>query len=106
MVAVMSKSAMTPSFNGRTATIEPGVRPIIFFASEPTASTVSERTSTATTEGSRMTIPLPFIYTRVFAVPKSIPISFENIDFPLSSVFQTVFRSNILNNLSLSYIMV
>jgi len=33
MVAVISKSAMTPSFKGRIATIEPGVRPIISFAS-------------------------------------------------------------------------
>ena len=32
MVAVISKSAITPSFNGRTATIEPGVRPIISLA--------------------------------------------------------------------------
>ena len=84
MVAVMSKSAITPSFRGRTATIEPGVRPIISFAWEPTAKTVSERTSTATTDGSRITIPLPFMKTRVLAVPRSIPMSFENIIyFPL-----------------------
>ncbi len=85
MVAVMSKSAITPSFIGRTATMEPGVRPIISFACLPTASTVSVRTSTATTEGSRITMPLPFINTSVLAVPRSIPISFENIGYiPLS----------------------
>ena len=34
----MSKSAITPSFNGRIAWMWPGVRPIIRFASVPTAS--------------------------------------------------------------------
>ena len=72
---VTSKSAMTPSFRGRTADMEPGVRPIISLASLPTAMTMFSLTSIATTEGSRMTMPLPFIYTRVFAVPRSIPIS-------------------------------
>ena len=43
MVAVMSKSAITPSLSGRTATIDPGVRPIISLAAVPTASTVSLR---------------------------------------------------------------
>ena len=33
IVAVISKSAITPSFNGRIATIEPGVLPIISLAS-------------------------------------------------------------------------
>ena len=36
MLAVMSKSAMTPSFSGRTATMLPGVRPMTSFASWPT----------------------------------------------------------------------
>ena len=77
MSAVISKSAMTPSFRGRTAVMEPGVRPIISFASAPTATTLFgvERTSTATTEGSRMTMPLPLTKTSVLAVPRSIPIS-------------------------------
>ena len=35
--SVTSKSAMTPSFSGRTALMWPGVRPIIRFASLPTA---------------------------------------------------------------------
>ena len=80
MAAVTSKSAMTPSFKGRTATMEPGVRPSISLACLPTASTSSERTSTATTEGSRITMPLPRINTNVFAVPRSMPISFENME--------------------------
>ena len=79
MAAVTSKSAMTPSFKGRTATMEPGVRPSISLACLPTASTSSVRTSTATTEGSRITMPLPRINTSVFAVPKSMPMSLENI---------------------------
>ena len=33
--------------------------------------------SIATTDGSFNIIPLPFIVTKIFAVPKSIPISFE-----------------------------
>ena len=57
--SAISKSAMTPSFIGRTATMFPGVRPSIFFASAPTASTFSVFFSTATTEGSFRTIPLP-----------------------------------------------
>ena len=78
--AVMSKSAITPSLRGRTAVMEPGVLPIISLASVPTATTLGGLYfwSTATTEGSLMTMPLPFTKTRVLAVPKSIPISSEN----------------------------
>ena len=79
MLVVTSKSAMTPSFKGRTVTMEPGVRPMTSLASWPTHLTLSVLVSTATTLGSRMMMPLPFMYTRVFAVPKSMPISFENI---------------------------
>lgn len=51
----------------------------------PTAMTIFSLTSIATTDGSRMTMPLPFIYTRVFAVPRSIPISrLNNIHLFLS----------------------
>ena len=63
MFSVISKSAMTPSFSGRIATIEPGVRPSIFFASAPIASTrraPRESFCTATTEGSLHTMPSPF----------------------------------------------
>ncbi len=62
IAAVTSKSAMTPSFIGRMATMLPGVRPSISFASLPTASTLRPpRPSccTATTEGSLETIPSP-----------------------------------------------
>ncbi|MNC30053.1 hypothetical protein D3C75_783250 [compost metagenome] len=78
MVAVVSKSAITPSFMGRTARILPGVRPIIILAELPTATMalLFESVRWATTEGSRTTIPLPFTYTSVLAVPKSIPKSF------------------------------
>ena len=82
MEAVMSKSAITPSFSGRTATMLPGVRPMTSLASIPTYRTVSLRVSTATTDGSRMMIPLPFMKIRVLAVPRSIPISFENENMP------------------------
>ena len=40
MLVVTSKSAITPSLSGRTATIEPGVLPITSFASCPTQRTV------------------------------------------------------------------
>ncbi len=62
IAAVTSKSAMTPSFIGRMATMLPGVRPSISFASLPTARTLRPpRASccTATTEGSFETMPIP-----------------------------------------------
>src|SRR5688572_27500627 len=52
-----------------------GVRPIIRFASEPTACTAPVFVSIATTEGSDTTIPRPRTYTSVFAVPRSIATS-------------------------------
>ena len=79
ILVVMSKSAITPSLSGLTATMEPGVLPITSFASCPTYLTRSYFTSTATTLGSRIIMPFPRIYTRVFAVPRSIPISLVNI---------------------------
>ena len=42
---------------------------------------VSVRVSTATTEGSRMMMPLPFIKIKVLAVPRSTPISLEKPKF-------------------------
>ncbi len=54
---VTSKSAITPFFKGRTATIEDGVRPSIRFASAPMARTLRVSRSMATTEGSRSTMP-------------------------------------------------
>src|ERR1051326_8869049 len=56
----------------------PGVRPSICFASSPTASTRFVSLSMATTEGSRRRMPRPRTWTRVFAVPRSIPMSREN----------------------------
>ena len=60
ITCVESRSAITPSVTGRMAVMLAGVRPIIFLASSPTASTcrrASERT--ATIVGSRSTMPLP-----------------------------------------------
>ena len=81
MAAVTSKSAITPSLRGRTATMEPGARPMTALASWPTLRTRSSslRGSTATTLGSRMMMPRPFMYTRVLAVPRSMPMSLVNI---------------------------
>src|SRR3954465_1609788 len=50
----------------------PGVRPIIFHASWPIASTSFERLLSAITVGSLRMIPWPREYTSVFAVPRSI----------------------------------
>ena len=72
ITSVTSKSAITPSLSGRSAMIEPGVRPIMRFASAPTAKTRLSLLSIATTEGSLMTMPWPRTATSVFAVPKSI----------------------------------
>jgi hypothetical protein len=57
--SVVSGSAMTPSRRGRMAIMFPGVFQSIRLASEPTAMTRLVPRSTATTEGSFMTIPLP-----------------------------------------------
>ena len=57
-----SKSAITPSRNGRMAVILPGVRPSIILASSPTASTCLRPlcSAMATTDGSFSTMPRPF----------------------------------------------
>src|SRR3989338_3722356 len=70
---------MTPSFMGRCATMESGVRPSISFASWPTAMIVLSVKEIATTVGSLITIPFFGTNTRVLAVPKSIPIFCKNI---------------------------
>ena len=80
---MMSKSAITPFFNGLMTLILPGVRPTILYASVPTATTLSLSVSTATTEGSFKTIPLPDTFIRTFAVPKSIPISLATLVPPV-----------------------
>src|SRR5215217_1076086 len=76
--SVTSKSAITPSFKGRIATMFPGVRPSIRFAADPTATTLSVLVSIATTEGSESTIPCPLTNTSVLAVPRSIATSRPN----------------------------
>src|SRR5580698_2044144 len=63
---------------GRMATMLPGVRPSISFASLPTASTSPLVLLIATMEGSLTTMPLPLAYTSVFAVPRSMARSDEN----------------------------
>ena len=50
---------MTPWRSGRIAEMLAGVRPIIRRASVPTAWTVPDSASTATTDGSETTIPRP-----------------------------------------------
>ena len=75
MRSVTSKSAMTPSLSGRTATMFPGVLPIIRLASTPTATIWPVLVLRATTDGSLSTIPRPRTYTRVFAVPRSTAMS-------------------------------
>src|SRR5215470_4143247 len=76
--SVTVKSAITPSFIGRMATMFPGVRPSMSLASLPTASGWFESLLIATIEGSLTTIPRPLAYTKVFAVPRSIARSLEN----------------------------
>ena len=78
MCSTVSKSAMTPSRSGRIATMFAGVRPTIRLASVPTVRTRPVRLSIATTEGSEITTPLLRTYTKVFAVPRSMPMSLEN----------------------------
>ena len=78
--SVTSKSAMTPSFMGRMATMLPGVLPSISLADWPTASTRLVTRLMATMEGSKTTIPLERVYTRQVAVPRSTARSEENSD--------------------------
>src|SRR5437867_3958692 len=75
--SVTLKSAITPSFKGRMATMLPGVRPSMSLASRPTASISPVSLLMATIEGSLTTIPLPIANTRVLAVPRSIAKSEE-----------------------------
>ena len=56
---VISWSEITPPCKGRMATTFPGVRPSIFRAAEPTCKILPVFLSTATTDGSRTTMPLP-----------------------------------------------
>ena len=80
--SVTIKSAITPSFKGLIACMFPGVLPSIVLASSPTAKTdfFPPSVITATTDGSFSTTPCPFKTTSVFAVPRSIAISWDHID--------------------------
>ncbi len=72
MRSVRSKSVMAPWRMGRSATMYPGVRPIICQASSPMARTSRERLLSATTVGSFNTMPRPRSNTKVLAVPRSM----------------------------------
>ena len=88
--SVTSKSLITPSLRGRTAMMLAGVRPSIRFASAPMASTRLVRWSIATTDGSLMTMPRSRTWTRVLAVPRSMPMSRENSPRKASSMKRIV----------------
>ena len=68
------KSAITPSRSGRMVLMLSCVFSYISLAFSPTASTLSVRRSSATTEGSSTTI-LSSLMIMVLAVPRSIAIS-------------------------------
>ena len=72
--SAMLKSAITPSFIGRTARIPSGVRPSMRLASWPTPRIAPVALSTAATDGSFRTTPSPRTSTRVLAVPRSTAI--------------------------------
>src|SRR6056297_1901324 len=102
--SVVSRSAITPSRKGLIAIISPGVFQSIRLASAPTATTFLVPLSTATTEGSLITIPLPRTYTRVLQVPKSIPISVEKASVKrLNAIYTTppgIFLESISSSIS------
>src|SRR3989338_763465 len=101
MAKVASKSAITPPFKGETVIMDGGVFPSIFLASVPIDIIFFVFLCIATTEGSLITIPLPLTKTRVFAVPKSIPISYEKRLKSLSNINIQITNSKhqILNKL-------
>ncbi len=78
------KSAITPSRRGRMVRMLSCVFSYIIFAFSPTASILSVRRSSATTEGSSTTI-LSSLTMMVLAVPRSIAISCMNEKNPISS---------------------
>src|SRR5205809_890726 len=77
--SVTVKSAMTPSFMGRMATILPGVRPSISLASLPTASTWFVTLLMATLDGSLTTMPRPLANTLVYAKGRGIVVNEPSI---------------------------
>ena len=85
------------------ATMLPGVRPSMAWASAPTFSSLPVFLSMATTDGSFNTTPLPFTYTSTEAVPRSMPISFamEHILLHLYLVFRFGRVRPLLSDLSI-----
>ena len=77
------KSAITPSRKGRIVRILGCSFSYIIFASPPTAIILSVRRSRATTDGSSTTI-LSSLIMIVFAVPRSIAISWINENNPIN----------------------
>ena len=80
--SVTVKSAITPSFIGRMASMLPGTLPSMALASWPTAWIVflpcgPPSWRIATTEGSSSTMPLSRTKIRVLAVPRSMARSVE-----------------------------
>jgi hypothetical protein len=80
--SVITKSAITPSFIGRIASMLPGTLPSMALASRPTAWITflpwgPPSWRMATTEGSSSTMPLSRANIRVLAVPRSIARSVE-----------------------------
>ena len=76
------KSAITPSFSGRTVRMPGCSFSYIIFAFSPTAIILSVRRSSATTDGSSITI-LSSLIIMVLAVPRSIAISCLNEKKPI-----------------------
>ena len=80
--SVITKSAITPSFIGRMASMLPGTLPSMALASWPTAWITflpwgPPSWRMATTEGSSRTMPLSRAKMRVLAVPRSMARSVE-----------------------------
>ena len=75
--SVTSKSAMTPSLRGRMVCISEFSLPTISLASVPTAMIFLVMMFLVTMVGSLRTMPSPLTYMRVFAVPRSMPMSLE-----------------------------
>src|SRR5271155_1961450 len=85
---------MTPSLSGRMAWMFDGVRPIIRFASAPTANGRPSLMSTATTDGSLSTMPRPRTYTSVLAVPRSTAMSRPRRERRFSAIVEALPRNS------------
>jgi len=74
-----SKSAITPSRNGRTTWMNSGDRPIMVRARSPKAIASPVARWIATADGSERTTPLSSVYTRECAVPRSMAMRCQSI---------------------------